>query len=118
MERYFLALPMVRRDTAQQTRRADRLDLVFDVLANEHCRRIVRYFADAETNVVSVDTLLDDCLEGSSSPDDRDRLELRFHHVVLPKLVDACVVDYDARSGTVRYRGTQLWERIANTVPE
>ena len=33
-----------------------------------------------------------------------ERIQLRFHHVVLPRLDDVGVIDYDPRTTTVRYR--------------
>lgn len=75
------------------------LDDLFGVLADEDRRRTVRWLAEQEGTVDRTD--LAEAL-GADPTDGDDRLETRLHHVHLPALDDADVVDYDPKSGTVR----------------
>lgn len=85
-------------------RRFERVDGLFEALADEHRRRVIQYFRTND-DVATVDALVDHASERDGST--RDRLEGRFHHVTLPKLADLGVLEYDARSrpsGTVDRR--------------
>jgi len=98
--------------------RRERVDGAFEALADEHRRRVVRYFQTVEEDVASVDALVDYASERSSETPTRDQLEVRFHHVTLPKLADLGVVEYDARSRTVRYCGPSLVDRLYSVLEE
>ena len=43
-----------------------------------------------------------------------DRVMARLHHVVLPKLADANIVDYDREANTVQYIGHPFVEACLN----
>lgn len=77
---------------------------VFDVLANARRARIVRTLADAPERTLDFDRLVDHVARRTDEdgPLERDRIAIRLHHVDLPKLSDAGVLDYDADDGTVR----------------
>ena len=49
---------------------------------------------------------------------DRKRLKAKLHHVALPKLADAGLVDYDQRSQTIRYCGEPLLEKQISVLEE
>lgn len=51
----------------------------------------------------------------STSTDRRERVRLDLHHNHLPRLADAGLIDYDARTGTVRSREAPSLDRL---VPE
>ena len=95
---------------------SERLDTLFAVLADEHRRRVVRYFQSAEDDVASVDDLIDYTAKEEKSGLTRDQLIQTFHHVTLPKLADQGVVEYDNRSQTVRYRGPPVLERMLTDI--
>lgn len=75
---------------------------LLDLLADEQRRAIVRRL-DGETTAVPIETL-HDAWEPGTSPDE---WVARAHHVHLPKLDEASVVEYDAHEKTVR-RGHQF----------
>lgn len=71
---------------------------VFDVLTDQERRAAVEYLAMA-TGAVPVDELVGfveaTSTAGRARLDSRQRTEIRFHHVHLPKLDDAGLLDYD-----------------------
>lgn len=75
------------------------------VLAREHCRSVLRYFDHYSTGVATIDDLVRFVRERTDRDGGGDRLGVHLHHLTLPRLVEADVVEYDPRSRTVRYRG-------------
>lgn len=80
-----------------------RFDTLFGLLADRDRRTVLRWFRDHDDETVSLRTLSRH-LAGERDAQDVDRVTLGLHHWVLPKLQEAGVVEYDARSETVRYR--------------
>lgn len=78
----------------------ERIDALHSLLADRYRRDALRYFRDASSDVAS----LSDVAETISDPGETEQARLELHHTALPWLDDADVVDYDARSKTVRYR--------------
>lgn len=80
-------------------------DVLFDVLGDQTRRRLLWYLLDESS--ASVDELTDVLvgweLAGSwvVDTDRRGRIAASLHHVHLPKLVAAGLVDYDRDAGTV-----------------
>ena len=95
----------------------ERLDALFTALADRHRRRAISYFPVQGDDVASVDDLITFAHDGGSRSD-RHRLEVLFHHAALPKLADLGLVEYDPRSGTVRYRGPRVLEQVLDVVEE
>lgn len=63
-------------------------------------------------NVVELDDLVNSIVEreveagvASDTEEHRRHVAIALHHKHLPKLADVAVIDYDARSKTVRYWG-------------
>lgn len=85
------------------------LDQVFDVLSNRRRRYALYYLRDVADGVASVDEVADHVVTlegGSTEPEDHRRSVLTsLEHTHLPKLEDASVLEYDPRSGTIRYWG-------------
>lgn len=87
--------------------RSDRTtDDLYRLLGSERRRAVLSSLADSD-GPVAVDELVDDVAEGER-PDPgpgshRDRITTDLHHVHLPILADAGVIDYDPVAGTVRY---------------
>lgn len=80
------------------------LDAVLEVLRSRHRREILYYLEDAETDVVQVDELVDAELADNPDAPDREAVTANFHHVKLAKLDEIGWIEYDVRSGAVRYR--------------
>ena len=88
------------------------LDTVFELLAERRRRFVLYCLAEAgENRVLTLDDVVDQVTEwerewnadrGSDSPDRRERVRIDLHHDHIPRLADAGLVDYDARTGTIR----------------
>ncbi|GAB3320208.1 hypothetical protein EI982_12960 [Haloplanus rallus] len=88
----------------------ERLDAVFEVLADARRRRVIRVLSGGETEVTTVATLAEALAERDPAP--VDRLVVSLGHVHLPKLDAAGVIDYLPDRSTVRYDGAPLAERL------
>lgn len=97
---------------------SDRLDAVFVALADEQRRQTLRYFQTVDEDAASVEDLIEYTIDQTDKPLDRAHLELKFHHVVLPKLADQGVIEYDARSETVMYDGSPAVEQLLAAIAE
>ncbi|MFC7046302.1 hypothetical protein ACFQH6_13585 [Halobacteriaceae archaeon GCM10025711] len=98
------------------------LDAAFDVLSDRRRRFVLHYLMDEPDEPVTTDELVDKVLEWEADDDRgddyRQRVTVNLHHVHLPKLADANVVDYDPRSETVRYWGQPVVEEYAEHVAQ
>ena len=78
---------------------------------------VLRYFHSSGDDIASNDDLIEFLHTRDARPDDREQIALRLHHMALPKLADLGLLDYDARSKTVRYHDHPLlnewWDREA-----
>ena len=100
------------------------LDRLFEVLT-EHRRRYVLYYLDrTDDPVVTVADLADQLCTWERDWDDQteqpsnkhqENIRIDLHHVHLPKLGDAGLIDYDARSQTLHSR---LGESLVDAVQE
>lgn len=82
-------------ETDTETRTA-----VFDMLTDEVRRAAIEYLA-METGTASVDELAGFVAAMSAAIDSRQRTEIQFHHVHLPKLDASGLIDYDQDTRTV-----------------
>lgn len=87
------------------------LDRVFELMADGQRRWTVEKLRASADGVASVEELAGH-LVARSEATDRERVENTLHHRILPKLDDANIVDYDPRSATTRYRGTEPIEAV------
>lgn len=80
---------------------------VLDVLAHHHRREILKVLINSDTNTVEFDEIIPQiCSRETSrvgSYPSRNQISTEFHHVHLPKLTDAGVVEYDSRTKELRY---------------
>jgi hypothetical protein len=88
-------------------------DLVFEVLSTRRRRRLLAHMNGSGRDVFEVDELAEMLAEesggGSEGPTNRrERARVELHHKHLPKMEDAGVLEYDARTEQVRYRGASL----------
>lgn len=76
-------------------------------MANGRSREIVRYLLDRGATQLELDELVAELHPERSRDDDAwRRAAVDLHHCQLPKLADARIIDYDARSNTLDYRPT------------
>ena len=94
-------------------------DELLSALTNQYCRFVLRYFRNTSEDAASVEDLSTSFARENGG--DEDRAALHLHHTALPKLSDVGIVDYDARSTTVRYHGHPQLEdchRLLSSEPE
>ncbi|WP_459194491.1 DUF7344 domain-containing protein [Halosimplex sp. J119] len=92
---------------------AEAVDEVFDVLRHHLRREVINYFENAVDEPASnteeiaghIDSRLPDHVDGPLPDRDRTEIHTALVHVHLPKLESADWVEFDQRSGEVRYRG-------------
>jgi hypothetical protein len=79
------------------------------MLANERRRHLLEYLTHRPGEVVPVDVLEDAVMERERPAPGplrhRHRVQIDLHHVQLPKLADAGVIEHDPVESTVRYIG-------------
>jgi len=94
------------------------VDEVLLALADERRRLAVQYFKEATDRTASCDELAA-YVCGKGSVDHRiENMEARLHHVDLPKLAEAGLIEYDSRSNTVRYQPLRSVEPIVDAIEE
>lgn len=106
--------------TDERTMPKSDLDELFEVLANGQRRQILAYLDGIDDDVAAFSELIEHVADDSAgeSADARERVAMNLHHNHLPKLSTAGIVEYDARSETVRYRGGPVvadWVKIARS---
>lgn len=83
------------------------LDAILSVLAHHRRRDLLRYLIDSPDQTASVEACVDHLLkregERTGERPSRDHVEASLHHLHLPKLADAGILDYDPRSREFRY---------------
>lgn len=97
-------------------RRTNPVDAAFRLLADETRRDALALLSTTPDGVASLSELADAVTARSPAAEDREQASIRLHHVVLPQLADAGVVDYDPRSETVRYYGEPALEALLDSI--
>lgn len=99
------------------------IDDVFELLADWRRRAVCRYFATTDSSSADVDTLVTAVAQrGMGRVDATDANEAAVRDALveehLPRLDEAGVVDFDERSGAVRYWGQPTLEKWAEHAAE
>jgi DNA-binding transcriptional ArsR family regulator len=84
------------------------METVFEVLADETRREICRFLVAEAPAVVTADEIAASLADDEAA---KRRVALNCHHRHLPKLDEAGLIEYDARSNTVRYWGQPTLEK-------
>ncbi|MFC4551353.1 MULTISPECIES: DUF7344 domain-containing protein [Halorussus] len=105
----------------------DRLDETFELMSNRRCRYALYHFDSASVDVFDFEELVDavaaweretdaadvergetDAADAEAKTDGNHRqaVAVALHHDCLPRLVDFGAVEYDPRSKTIRYYGS------------
>jgi streptomycin 6-kinase len=85
--------------------KAPKVDELLDTLSHHLRRELVLYF---ETHADNESATLDDVvahIEQRVPAESTETLHIEIHHNHLPKLAERGWLDYDRRSGHIRYRG-------------
>lgn len=97
------------------------VDDVFRLLADRERRVVLRYLRETAAGTGSIDGALEAVTEVEREFDptySRERAGITLHHVHLPQLAGVGVVDYDERSGTIRYHEDDRLERALDLAIE
>lgn len=88
------------------------VDTLFEILSKQRCRLVLSQLEAASVDVVELDDLVDHVVDREAAAgvaadidDHRRQVAMTLHHRHLPRLSVTTLLDYDARSKTVRYRG-------------
>lgn len=90
------------------------LDESLAALKSCHRREILYELDDAESDLVDLDELVDAKLAVDPGATDREEVIANLHHSQLPKLDEMGWIDFDRRSGTVRYRPESIPTEMLN----
>lgn len=94
-------------------------DAVFEALADGQRRALLAFLLDArEATVEELAAVIEEQASGYRRGGHGSDLVVRLHHVHLPKLADAGLVDYDHGSGQVKYVGGSEIADLLATAPE
>jgi len=98
-------------------------DDIFDLLSSTRRRYAIYYLQQTPDGVATLDDLTEKVAawETDTAADDvpedfGQRVRTSLHHTHLPRLDDANIVDYDARSESIRYWGQPVLEEYAEHV--
>ena len=102
---------------------SDRLNRDLKVLASRERREILDYFIATDTDVTSVEKLCCKVArvnagDGTGEAASTESAKAELHHVHLPKLAEHGLVEYDARSGAVRYQPDERVEALVQFLAE
>ncbi|WP_277555699.1 DUF7344 domain-containing protein [Halobaculum limi] len=101
----------------------DSLDACLHLVADRNRRRVIHHLRHEATGTLTVDELVDQFhSSGSDSkdgpPQDREELAIQLHHVHLPKLAEHGVVEFEHRSGAIRYHTDEQVEAVLDSLLE
>lgn len=99
-----------------------RVDGVLSLLSDAERRGVVEYFGRTADETATLEEL-SAYLERAAPETDggepaAETAKARLHHVHLPKLADRGVVDYDPRSGEVRYCPDERVEAVVEVASD
>lgn len=90
------------------------LDAILSLLANQQRRDLLHYLTDSSAQTAPLDECVGHLMEReeerSGQRSGHDQVEKALHHVHIPKLADAGLLEYDVRSQVVRYYGHEHLE--------
>lgn len=95
---------------------ADEQDDLLALLATKEYRDTLSELRTRAGDVTSLTTLAADTPTRASAG--TAVTALRLHHMILPKLADAGLVQYDSDERTVRYRGNEAQEALLDRIQE
>lgn len=96
------------------------INAVLELLTNPRCRAFIYATMDLDTDVIDLDQVIDvtkNAYWEIGLPPEGVTHE-RFYHNIIPRLQAKDVLDYDDRTGTIRYHGDPLLEKYARILSE
>ena len=98
------------------------LDACLRLVADRHRRRVIHHLRHEANGTTTIDDLVDQLHSRrpdskNGPPQDRETLAMHLRHTHLPKLADHGVVEFDHRSGAVRYQSDEQVETVLASLP-
>lgn len=100
-----------------ETKRKD-LDSILEVFADRRRRLIIECLRQSADGVASYDDLVDFVLRHGDGQQESEHIRSQLHHVTLPKLEEADIIEYDRRSATVRYDPCSVVDDLAEFIED
>ena len=106
----------------EDNNQTDSTDTALQLLADQRRREVLRFLMNCEDNVGSLDDLVA-AIHASGPPPsgeqmNEQRLRTVLIHKHLPKLATEDIIEYDTRSGEIRYRPHEPLEELLRFVSE
>lgn len=101
---------------APTTKDSQAIDTTLRALADEQRRLVIRYLRETPGGITSYDELQSHLTSQSSAEFTPREAAIRLHHVLLPALADAGIIEHDPQSETVRYQPHSLVESVLDTL--
>ncbi|MFC7155045.1 ArsR family transcriptional regulator [Halomarina halobia] len=90
---------------------SESLDRTLRLLAHHRRRAILELLIEVDDGGITFSRLVR-AIARSEGEDDSESIRIDLHHCHLPRLADAGVVEYDHRSGAIRYRSADDIEAV------
>lgn len=94
------------------------LNQAFGLLGNQRRRYVLQTLHTSSETVLSTEDIADHVLTHAPDAGGRDCVLAELHHQILPRLADEGVIEFDARTETVRYRGSELVDDLLVALTE
>lgn len=94
------------------------LDDDLRLLADNYRRQILRYLIAESSETVSFDELIQYLRGHVAGESNRETIQTCLYHRHLPTMAEHGVIEYDTRSGSVRYRPHDRIETILECLPD
>ena len=98
-------------------------DTILSAVANEHRRATLNALDNASERTLEYDVLVDRVADRVRNEDPRresdehqQRVRIALHHTHLPKLDEARIIDYEAKTGRVRFVGGELEQDLLTLI--
>lgn len=96
------------------------LDGILDLLADHQRREILQCLVNSDDDTATIGELSDQLItqesERTGARPGRDQVEVRIYHTHLPKLTEAGIVEYDARTQELHYWKNPRLENVLEYV--
>lgn len=101
---------------------SDPLDADLRLVADRHRRQVIEHLRRDDDGRTTFEALVDHLHERGPHGTgdhvlDREQLSIRLQHTLLPTLSDHGVVEFDHRSGAVRYHPDEEVEALLDALP-
>lgn len=97
-------------------------DACLEVIAHRHRRHVIRHLRHGAGDATTLEELID-CLHDSVSDykngplPDQEELAIQLRHTHLPTLAEHGLIEFDLRSGTIRYHPDEQVETVLDSLP-